>query len=450
MITLLSTAGFLVVLAVLWERSRGNYPRLALQYLCIAPFLPLISLFNHNIDGDRFGFLVPTAPIYTALALLALSLYGWKLRGGRIRLGRHGVYLLIYSMLSLAQVPFSVDPKWSLVAWSFSVPGYALFLIAGRATTIELLVANRRILLLTLIGFVGINLSLIAFGLSTGKATDLFGTRNFGSVFASNSTLAFLMVYGSIVWVAVSGSRTSIWAFSVTMLLGVLVSLSKTALMVLVLYIAFVASAARARSQPVRSRRRQVVPIGGALLTLGVAFVLLRHRLSLDAQLVANWTRRLGGNALSTNSIEVRQAEFAQYASAVRNDNPGYGKGFGTFDHFSIYTDAHNLFITEAFENSLLAAVFLFLAFGLPLTLRSLRAGQIRPFGLSVLGFLAIGQLTGAMLSYRSVVSYYAVYQGWALFLIVGVMAKWLGSRAAVTAAPTQRRDDREVLRSSS
>ena len=100
------------------------------------------------------------------------------------------------------------------------------------------------------------------------------------------------------------------------------------------------------------------------------------------------------------------------------------------------YTDAHDLLVTEAFENSLLAALFLVLAFSLPRVIRALFIAELRPIAASILGFLFLGQVTGGMLAFRTEGHYYTAYTGWTLFYLVGFLSAQLrlrGQRAVVT-----------------
>ena len=417
MITLAVSALFVVVLAWWWVRWQHNFPALALRYMCAGPFLPLVSLLNHNIDADRFGAFVRTAPIYTAVLLLGISAARWR----ELILGVEGLFLAAYIAWSLVQIPLSSEPLWALCAWSFSAPGYLLFLMAGRASSLGALRAQRVRLAATAIAFVGIQVSLIAYGLFIGRATDLVQTRNFGSVWAGNTSLAFLALFGGLAWVAIRDSASLSYAFLVASAISMALTLSRTALLVLGIYLAFVFSPSAI------SRRRTLLAAVAVAITLWGAFTLLRQDLQLDAQLVDNWMVRFrDGDVLGAVAAarEARSEEFREYVDHVRTSNPLAGTGFGTFRSYSIYSDAHSLLLTEAFENSLLSAVLLLGAFGLPRTVRSLANPVVRPLALSIVGFLLLAEVTGGMLSYRSFDNYYATYPGWILFFTIGILAR--------------------------
>jgi hypothetical protein len=155
MTTQLSVLFFLVVLAVAWMLDYKSFPRLARKFLCIAPFLPLVSLLNHNVDNDKWGASTRVLPMYFALILLLLSLLVWRARGAELRLGSAEVFVSLYIIFCAAQIPGSIDQTWALCAWSWSVPGYLLFLIAGRATTNEEF-SRDKLPVWTLLGFTGI------------------------------------------------------------------------------------------------------------------------------------------------------------------------------------------------------------------------------------------------------------------------------------------------------
>ena len=203
---------FISALVVVWMRDYQSFPRLARKLLCLAPFLPLVSLLNHNLDHDGWGTATRVAPMYVALLLLLLSLLVWRARGAALGWGIAECLVGLYIAFSAAQIPGSPDPAWSLCTWSWSVPGYLLFLMAGRATSREEF-SRDRLPAWTLLGFAAISMALIATGLLTGRADELFNTRNFGSIYASNAMLLFLTLFSGFSWVAVRNSVR--WSFAI-------------------------------------------------------------------------------------------------------------------------------------------------------------------------------------------------------------------------------------------
>jgi len=417
---------FISALAVVWMRNYQSFPRLARKLLCIAPFLPLVSLLNHNLDHDHWGTATRVVPMYVALILLLLSLLVWRARGAALRWGSAELFVLLYIGFCAAQIPGSLDPAWTLCSWSWSVPGYLLFLMAGRATSSEEFYRDRWPVW-TLLGFAGISVALIMTGLLTGRADDLFHTRNFGSIYASNALLLFLTVFVSLCWVTV---RTSVpWSFTILLVsaLCMLLSLSRTATLTLAVYLLVAFTGAQ------RYLKRAVLASILVLATLGAGLVLAGKRLDLDVQLLEAWSDRFYGGDYSgaySAARELRDTKFSYFHDRVWRDVPWHGQGYGTFRHFSDYTDAHNLLITEAFENSLLAALLLVLAYSLPKLIRALFVAELRPVALSALGFILLGQITGGMLAFRAEGAYYTAYPGWTVFYLVGFLSGQLRLRS--------------------
>lgn len=417
LVTLLWALGFSLWLGFLWVKFHGSFPELALRYLCIAPFLPLIGVFNHNIDHDQFESPVMLFPVYMLLALLSLSLLEWSRALKHMRLGSTEMFLGLYALLTLLQIPLSIDPVWSLATWTWSVPGYFLFLIAGRFTSVEDLSSTRGPLFAVL-GFIGVNLGLIAFGLSTGRAETLFLTRNFGSFYASTAMLLFLALFAGIAWFRVARSRGWRIVFLLVSAVAMIFSLSRTAMLVLPEYASFLIGPARRRP-----RARLTV----ALVTVIAVFAgyFLLNRSGLGTELVLTWDQRFSGWHLWESFLDAQAArsdEFAEFHRRAFSETLILGWGFGTFRWFSNYGDAHNLFITEALENGLLAAVVLLVSFSIPRAVAALGEENRRPIAASVLTFLVIAIITGGMLSNRSPGQYYSALPGWAFFFLIGCL----------------------------
>lgn len=425
MATQLSLLFFLSALVAVWMRDYKSFPRLARKLLCIAPFLPLVSLLNHNLDQDHWGTATRVVPMYVLLVLLLLSLIVWRARGAALRWGTAEIFVLLYIGFCAAQIPGSLDRAWTLCSWSWSVPGYLLFLMAGRATRSEEFRRDRAPVW-TLLGFAGISVALIMTGLVTGRADDLFHTRNFGSIYASNALLLFLTVFAGLCWVTVRSSL--FWSFTILLVsvLCMLLSLSRTATLTLAVYLLVAFTGSR------RYLKRAVLASILVLVTLGAGLVLAGKRLDLDVQLFDAWSYRFYGGDFSgaySSARDLRDTKFAYFQSQIWRDVPWHGQGYGTFRHFSDYTDAHNLLVTEAFENSLVAGLFLVLAFSFPQVIRALLVAELRPVALSVLGFILLGQITGGMLAFRAEGSYYTAYPGWTLFYLVGFLSGQLRLR---------------------
>lgn len=433
MVTQLTVVFFVSLLAVLWMRGYKSFPVLARKFLCLAPFLALVSLLNHNVDSDRWGTTTRILPIYFALLLLFLSLLLWRARGAALRFGAEELFLGLYILVCAAQIPGSANPVWALSAWSWSAPGYLLFLMAGRATSKEEF-AQDKLPAWTLLGFIGISLALVVVGLLTGRADILFHTRNFGSIYASTAMLMFLMLFIGMCWVTVSNSKR--WSFVVLFVSFVcmLMSLSRTAIAVLAAYLAVIFTGSRTQM------KQAALALTLVCVTLGVGLYFVGERIDLDVELFQSWSERWGGGDYASAygaARALRESKFSGFRAEVFRDAPWHGQGFGTFRHFSEYTDAHDLLVTEAFENSLLAAVLLVLAYSLPNLIRGLLVAELRPVAVSILGFIILGQVTGAMLSYRAEGHYYTAYPGWTLFYLIGYVCGQLRLRSQRAGAIT-------------
>jgi len=423
--TCFSASLFIGALLVVCLRDHRSFPVLARKFLCIAPFLPLVSLLNHNLDHDRWGATLRVLPMHVALALLGLSLLIWRARGAALRWGGEEICVLLYLVFCAAQIAGSPDPAWSLSAWSWSAPGYLLFLMAGRATSGKEFFGDK-LPVFALLGFTGVSLALIVTGLVTGRAAELFNTRNFGSIYASNAMLLFLVLFVSLCWPLVRASLGWSFALLLVSLVCLLASLSRSAIAVVPVYLA--TAFPRSRAQWKRAT------VAGALVcaTLALGLYFAARRFDLNAQLFDAWSARWydGDYAGAYRGARaLRDTKFSYFHEEIWRDAPWHGQGYGSFRHFSEYTDAHDLLVTEAFENSLLAALFLVLAFSLPRVIRALFIAELRPIAASILGFLFLGQVTGGMLAFRTEGHYYTAYTGWTLFYLVGFLSAQLRLR---------------------
>ena len=422
---------FSCLLAAIWLRN-SRFPRLARRFLCLAPFLPIVSLLNHNVDQDRWGTTVRVLPMYLLLLLLLLSFLVWRARGAPTRWGAAEGFVVLYIVFSAAQIPGSADPAWALCTWSWSVPGYLLFMFAGRATS-ESEFSGDRWPMWTLLGFVGVSVSLIVTGLVTGRADDLFHTRNFGSIYASNALLLFLTVFASLSWSAVRNSV--FWSFLslLASVLAMALSLSRSATLTLAVFLLVIFSGGTRAD-----RKRSIVAAVLVIAMLAGSAAMVKDRFNLDLQLFAAWSDRFYGGDFAgayNAARDLRDAKFSYFHAQIWRELPWRGRGFGTFRLFSDYTDAHNLLVTEAFENSLLAAFFLVLAYSLPTILRALPRRDIRPIAISALGFILFGQITGGMLTFRAAGAYYTAYPGWTFFYLIGFLCEQVKLRSPRTVA---------------
>ena len=188
--------------------------------------------------------------------------------------------------------------------------------------------------------------------------------------YASNAMLLFLVLFVSLCWPLVRASLGWSFALLLVSLVCLLASLSRSAIAVVPVYLA--TTFPRSRAQLKRAT------VAGALVcaTLALGLYFAARRFDLNAQLFDAWSARWydGDYAGAYRGARaLRDTKFSYFHEEIWRDAPWHGQGYGSFRHFSEYTDAHDLLVTEAFENSLLAALFLVLAFSLP---RVIRAGK--------------------------------------------------------------------------
>ncbi len=431
MFTLVLLVVIIVLIVWIWNRKGASFSTLMRYYLWIIPFIPLLSLVDHNLDHDQFKFgepfhFVRVLPFYVIEICAFTSLYNsHRHHSRRSRLGLMGLFLAFYAILSLIQIPISAaEPVWSLFAWSWNVPGLLLFYLAGTATSRNEL-SQGRAAIYTVLGYIGINISLIVYGLITGRASDLFHTRNLGSVYASTAMLGFLMLYAGIAWVQARTSTRWSYILLTVSIVAALLTLSRTAVLTIAMLFSFVLTF---RGQ---KKRQYVRVMGKVIITLGILFYLASTTGFAQRQ-IAVWGTRLGSFG---SAFETRQEEFGASGKEALTAFPLAGVGFGNFYITSGtgYRDAHNLFVTEVYENGLLAILFLyvFIASGVLYALRLLFNRESIPVSASVLSFLIMAHTGGGVLSIRGPDQYYTTFFGWMLCFLIG----HLSLRARYTAS---------------
>jgi len=428
MATLVLLGLFLFSILYAWSRKKTSFPDLARTYLWITPFVPLVSLINHNIDHDRFGPFFRFLPFYFMTGLLLTSLHLSVEVGYRWRFTKEFLFLGLYALLSLLGIFWAADPVWGLITWSWAIPGCVLFLIAGHSTSPQD-IATSRVWAYTVLGFLGVNLALVAYGMLTGRATDLFFTRNFGSCFASNAVLIFLTLYSGFAWLRVRSSFVLMFLFFCFSALSILISISRTSVAVVLVYVSFLATL------PLRQAHRLVVSllIAGACLCLVVQSFSRVSGFNLSEQLIMNWGARLGGESLGANfehAMSHRSHIFQAEWRHVREANPFIGVGFGNFHATSHggFRDGHNLLLTEVYENGLFATVFLYALFSCGVLATAGKVLQFSrdewPMGFCLWAFLFVSHTTGAVLSSRGSDSYFTPVYGWALCFLIGFLTR--------------------------
>ena len=318
------------------------------------------------------------------------------------------------------------------------MPGCLLFLIAGQLSSVDDVTRDGKMVYVVL-GFLSINLSLVAFGLLTGRATDVFHTRNFGSCFASNAVLLFLTIYSGLGWLHARTSFLRMFMFIGFSALSILISISRTSVAVALIYVSFLLTL------HFRQFRRLTVALAVAAGFLWIALFAFERvsGLQFTNQLAVNWKNRLGHESLQgtfeaamSHRVHIFNSEWRE----VIKQNPFIGQGYGNFQQTTTsgFRDGHNLLLTELYENGWVATGFfyLLLAVGVWHAVRKFAAHSRDewPIAFCFLGFLFVAHTTGAVLSSRGVDSYFTPVTGWGLCFLIGMLSRHRKARSLAMA----------------
>ncbi|RUX19464.1 hypothetical protein EOA13_37635, partial [Mesorhizobium sp. M7A.F.Ca.US.011.01.1.1] len=135
-------------------------------------------------------------------------------------------------------------------------------------------------------------------------------------------------------------------------LVSVTLSMSRTSLFIAVMFAGFLLSIRLVQSV------RLAFAGGAALLLVPCVILVLEHGSSLDisGQLIESWKGRFSAGTLSATyeyAMAARNDEFAEDWQHAQRNNLLVGEGFGHYHLVSPsgYSNSHNLFLMEWFEN---------------------------------------------------------------------------------------------------
>lgn len=411
---------FVACLSLVWLWQHPSFPRLTLHYLSWAPFLPLVALIDHNLYNDVMSPQMRMIPSYVLLGFLLVTWLMHMERGQKIRIGIGELFLIGYSAITLVSVPFSSDPYWSLFTWSWNVPGYLIYYSAGRLIT-DLDLSKNRSIVYAFWAFIAINLGLIVVAFIIGRVTSIFSIRNLGSIYASNAFLTFVMLYGGISWFQVQ-NWPSPWrlALVVPTIIAILMTQSRTAVLILLSYLPLLLLL----SGGVRRMARRFV---FACLIVAIVWIIGAYAADLSSQLWENWYGRFWGwGSIQATLPYVILGRSEVIKDALEHLQGSYtaGLGYGTFyANTSLgYTDAHNLFVTQLFENGIVATFFLYIFFlwASIYVIKSLVKRERMFLAVPIIGFLLVAHTVGAVLAEIGPKSYMTPFYGWMLFFLIG------------------------------
>lgn len=404
-------------------------------------FCPLAAIVNHNLDGrglltyvgpqDIVGPVALMAPAYL-MALLGLTSF-WK--EGHLKsqaIGRQMVWLVAgYAASCLAMVPWSHDPVWSLCALLWALPTFALALVTGLNTTAEDIERDPSLYWATL-GLITVNLALVAYGLLTGKATELMATRNFGSVFASNSILAIMVLISPVAFIHAYKNWHKLSLLVLFLVIGAGLTLSRTAaFLVALLGLMLVWAIFNSQRASVAKALGALVPICAAVLVLGAGFF-------EKFALIQGWMDRFfdsqGGGKLGM-ALELRADKFALDRASIMA-HPWMGKGYGSFSVTSKanYGDMHNMMFTEMYENGAVAFMFVAMSLGAALVAAvvSKHRWKLVPVTASLSVWVVLAYTTGSTLAVRAPDGYTTPIHGALVFFLIGFLVKNSSTEASI------------------
>ena len=408
----------------LWIKHRRSYIDLALYYLWITPFLALVSVINHNLDHDVMHPYFRMIPYILVTFFLLISfnssLLRWKSRQFWCAL----LALSVYAFLSFLQFFNAIYPDWSVITWSWIVPGCILFFIAGYETSFNKLIRHHYAAWVIL-GFISIGLFLRFYALFTGMVEDIWLTRNMGSIYANG--ILIVLTYGGIAWLQIRNSLKFIMLLIFFVLVSIVFSMSRSGLLPLLMVAVLLFSEFH------RNKFYRIFAIlfisAASLLLIGMIVTKYSDNAIING-LLSGWVNRLQGIDVSmydwmTTAVQARVDEFQDIYKSAFEKHVLTGVGFGQY-HFasgSLYSDAHNMFITECYENGVLATMFLYVVFCIAVVYACLRlfSRNMIPLGISFLLCMILVHTGGTTLSERAnPAQYFTPYPIWALFFIIG------------------------------
>lgn len=386
--------------------------QLALSYLVVIAVTPLAGIINNHLDAQQFTEpkFVLTAPYYLSSLLLFAALARDLTRGFSLYslLSIRGMFLIGYIVLVIIGTFFSTDPWWSLYVITWSLPNFLMFFIAGSAVNVRHLERSPHAFY-AICCVAGVNLLLIAYAFISGRATNVFETRGMGSVFASSAVALTLTLFWGLAWFHVRRRPVrALLLILLTVASGAL-GISRIAAFTLLFVSWFV-------FEQVYHRK-----VRGLILAFVLAVGAWVAVAMVDRASPISWGTRL---TETRESMSIRFDEFGGYWShALAPSNYwGVGQGMTHRWHPAGYSSLHDLFLTEAFECGLPAAIILF--GGLLTAVFDARRLFLRsqfPVSLGLISYLLIAHTGGADLCLRTPEYYNTPLYGCLVFFLLGI-----------------------------
>lgn len=414
-----------IVIIYIWIKHKNDFPSMSLLFLWITPFLALLSFINHNLDHDFMHPYFRMLPYILITFLLVASIKGSMLSRKTWQFWLSLISMIIYAIFSLIQVITAIYPIWSFITWLWNIPASIAFLIAGYEVDDTKLVKSNSYALWVIVGFISIGLLIRFYAIYSGSVEDLWFTRNMGSIYASG--MLIFLTYGGIAWLQIKHSPKMVLMLIIFLMVSMIMAMSRSVTLPLSMMIILLLSEIN------RFKSAHLFKITFVILICIIASVFIITTYSENfviAGMESGWENRMKGIDMGVanwllSAAGRRVDEFSDIYNAVWNNHFVMGVGFGQFHYASglVYSDAHNLFITECYENGVIATIFLYFVFIVALIYSTLNISSRRmfPIALSFIFCMILVHPAGITISSRaSPSSYFTPYGLWIMLFLVG------------------------------
>lgn len=398
-------------------------------HLAVMPQLPIAMFLNHNLDhvrDEKFSWYL-LLPVFTSLVILAVTALGLRMGSqNKLNLVRIptplSIALIGYALFTIGSSAFGSDVVWSFYAMAWTLPFCFVFLYFGHE---KLFSEETNYFSLSVIFTCAFSLLIVFLAISTGRANSVFTTRSFGSILSTTGVLQMITMYVPIASLEKRRSRVLnalFWIFPIV-LMGF--SLSRSAVIPFLSYLAALVFSLRAFDIKNFNREQILKMISLALVPVVGVFALLSQS--------ETWMSRF---AYLPYAIQTRIEAFGEYWSAPLKGNPFLGVGYGLtkFHHPLGYSDLHNLFLTEVYENGLGAGILIFciLMLGCFYSFDSLKVRRLAPWGVGFLAIFILAHIQGCNLAIRNPGSYNTPYFLCFFFYMLGHLEREYFSKRAL------------------
>ncbi|MGZ3774635.1 MAG: hypothetical protein ACXVCN_13005 [Bdellovibrio sp.] len=386
-------------------------------HLAVLPQTPLVLFFNHNLDGvsEEAYVWYLMLPVFASLFILSLSLMSYMI-SQRVSFTRLlidspvAVCFCAYIFFSVISAAGGTNPGWSYYAMLWTMPFGIIFLCAGH---LQLFSTEKPFLSLSVIFSCFFAFAIVLFAMVTGRAHSVFETRSFGSILSTTGILQMIALYFPVASLEQRKIKIVNICFWVAPPILLAVSLSRSAVLPLVLYIVTAIYHLRSYKGILRVSFKTVFKVFLYASPFLIYFM---------SRLMGVWAERF---KYLPYAIQSRMEYFGSYWGAPLKGNPFFGVGFGLtkVNHPLGYSDLHNMLLTELYENGFGAGIFIFIILILSLWYsgKVIRDKATLLYGSSVIGIILLAHLQGCNLALRFPGGYNTPYFMCAFFFLIGL-----------------------------